>query len=205
MHAVVRAVVSAPTQFFEKPLRRAALALGQIGLRFQNLRQSLNPLAELRRRLNVPSVLELCLVASDDLADRRARHRKRPHDLLDRPPLLEIGASKSRRSCPRQPSPSALPGRSGPKGRTLTHNVGGGRYWTRKPPLRGSLLQAILQPWNQRVSLSLAGGFDGSSRPNMARKGFTPFPSRSWRSLRAWRSGRWCRPIPRGHRSSSGL
>src|SRR5271169_5779863 len=50
----------------------------------------------------------------------------------------------SRRSYPRRPSPSALPGRSGPKGRTLTHNVRGGRCWTRKPPLKGSLLQAIL-------------------------------------------------------------
>ncbi len=92
MHAVVGAVISAPTQFLEQPLRRAAFALRQLGFRLQNLRQRLDPDAELRRWLNVPSVFELGLMAPNDLANRRARHRKRPHDLLDRPLLLEIGA-----------------------------------------------------------------------------------------------------------------
>jgi hypothetical protein len=35
-------------------------------------------------------------------------------------------------------------GEERPKGRTLTHNVKRGRYWTRKSPLRGSVLLAIL-------------------------------------------------------------
>jgi hypothetical protein len=91
MHAVVRAVIPTPTQFLEKPLRRAALLLRQLGFRLQNLRQCLDPDAELRCRLNVPSIFELRLMAPNDLPNRRARHRKRPHDLLDRPLLLEIG------------------------------------------------------------------------------------------------------------------
>jgi len=61
MHAVVGAAISAAAQFLEQPLRRAALALGQRGLRLQNLRQRLDPNAQLRRRLNVPRVLELRL------------------------------------------------------------------------------------------------------------------------------------------------
>ena len=92
MHAVMSAVVAAPAQFLVKPLGRATLALGQPELDLQNLYQRLDPLAELRRRLNVPRVFELGLPPSHDLANRRARHRKRPNDLLDRPSLLEIGA-----------------------------------------------------------------------------------------------------------------
>src|SRR5277367_4024782 len=93
MHAVVGAVISAPTQFLEQPLRRASLPLRQLGFRLQNLSQRLDPDAELRRRLNVASVLELRLLATDDLTDRRAGHGKRPNDLLDRPLLFEIGAT----------------------------------------------------------------------------------------------------------------
>src|SRR6202167_4092722 len=86
------AAVSAPTQFLEQPLRRTALPLPQLGFRLQNLRQRLDPNAKLRRGLNVPCVLELGPAASDHLANRRPRHRERPHDLLDRALLLEIGA-----------------------------------------------------------------------------------------------------------------
>ncbi len=92
MHAVVRAVISAPTHFLEQSLCRAAFPLRQLGFLLQNLRQNLNPFAELRRRLNPPCVFELRLVASNDLAHRRARHRKRANDLLDGAVLLEIGA-----------------------------------------------------------------------------------------------------------------
>ena len=92
MHAVVRAVISAPTKLFEQPLRRTALPLRQLGFRLENLRQRIDPNAKLRRRLNVPSVFELGSEASDHLANRRPRHRKRPHDLLDRETLFEIGA-----------------------------------------------------------------------------------------------------------------
>src|ERR1700691_2571860 len=145
MHAVVGAAVSAPTQLLEQPLRRTALPLRQLGFRLQNLRQRLDPNAELRRGLNVPCILELGPAASDHLANRRPRHRERPHDLLDRALLLEIGAPyladlvHATHPHPSFPAP-------GPKKRTLTDNFEGGRYWTRKQPLRGSLLQAILQP-----------------------------------------------------------
>ena len=93
MHAVVGAVISAPAQFLEQPLGRAALPLRQLGFLLQDLRQSLDPLAELGRGLHPALVLELGLVPADDLAHRRARNRKRPYDLLDRPALLEISAS----------------------------------------------------------------------------------------------------------------
>jgi len=43
-------------------------------------------------RLDVTLVLELGRLAADHLAHRRARHRQPPHDLLDRPVLLEIRA-----------------------------------------------------------------------------------------------------------------
>src|SRR6202166_1075107 len=52
MHAVVRAVISAPTKLFEQPLRRTALPVRQLGFRLENLRQRLDPNAKLRRRLN---------------------------------------------------------------------------------------------------------------------------------------------------------
>ena len=145
MHAVVGAVISAPAQFLEQPLGRAALPLRQLGFLLQDLRQNLDPFAELRRGLNPPRVLELGLVAADDLAHRRARHRQRAHDLLDRAVLLKIGASYLADLVHANHPHQALPGPSGPKGRTLTQDVRGGRNWTRKSPLRGSILQAILQ------------------------------------------------------------
>ena len=45
--------------------------------------QNIDPLAELRSRLHSALILELRLVAPNDLAHRRPRHRQRPHDLLD--------------------------------------------------------------------------------------------------------------------------
>ena len=93
MHAVVGAVVSAPAQLLEQPLGRAAFPLRQLGFLLQDLRQNLDPFAKLRRGLNSALVLELGLVAADDLAHRRARYRQRPHDLLDGAVLLKIGAS----------------------------------------------------------------------------------------------------------------
>jgi hypothetical protein len=47
MHAVVGAVISAPTQLLKQPLGRAAFPLRQLRFLLQNLRQSLNPIAEL--------------------------------------------------------------------------------------------------------------------------------------------------------------
>src|SRR5665213_509236 len=41
---------------------------------------------------------------------------------------------------------------------TLTHRVKGGHYWTRKPPLRGSLLPANLQTVVRRRSAMLPAG-----------------------------------------------
>jgi hypothetical protein len=92
MHAVVGHAAPAPTQFLEQPLRRTTLPLPQLGFRLRNLRRCLDPNAKLRRGLKVPCVLELGPAASDHLANRRPRHRERPHDLLDRALLLEIGA-----------------------------------------------------------------------------------------------------------------
>src|SRR5271155_4072606 len=83
MHAVVGAVISTPAEFLEQSLGRPAFPLGKLGFLLNELRQNLNPVAKLRRRLNPSSVLELGRVAADDLAHRRARYRQRPHDLLD--------------------------------------------------------------------------------------------------------------------------
>src|SRR5208282_3404729 len=108
--------------------------------------QRLNPTAEPWRRLDIPRVLELRLLASDDFTNRRARHRKRPHDLLDWAFLLEIGATYLANLVhAHHPHPSFPAGRA--KGKDADTNVRGGRYWKRNRPLRGSLLQAILQPF----------------------------------------------------------
>src|SRR5450759_985532 len=137
MHAVVGAVIAASAQFFEHTLRRAALPLGQVAFLLQDIRQNLDPVAKLGRGLNPALVLEFGPVPADDLAYRRARHRQRAYDFLDRSDPAQNRPAESRRSCPRQSSPSALPGRSGPKGRTLTQHITGGRNWTRKPPSGG--------------------------------------------------------------------
>src|SRR5271156_375890 len=143
MHAVVRAVISVPTKLLEQPLRRTALPLRQLGFRLENLRQRIDPNAKLRRRLNVPSVFELGSEASDHLANRRPRHRKRPHDLLDRETLFEIGAPYLADLVhAKHPHPS-FPADQAQRKNAHTQ-VRRGRYWTRKQPFRGSLLQAIL-------------------------------------------------------------
>jgi hypothetical protein len=92
MHAVVRAVVAAPAQFLEQTLRRPALPSGEIALLLQDLRQDIDPRAELRHGLHATLILELGLVAPNDLAHCRPRDRQRPHDLLDRKTLLKIRA-----------------------------------------------------------------------------------------------------------------
>jgi hypothetical protein len=100
MHAVVGAVISAPAQLLEQPLRRPAFSLRQPCFLLQDLPQNLDPCAELGRGLNSALVLELGLVAPNDLAHRRARYQQRPHDLLDGTMLLKIGASNHRCDCP---------------------------------------------------------------------------------------------------------
>jgi hypothetical protein len=76
MHAVVSAVISAPPQFFEQPLGRAPLPLRQLGFPLRDLRQNIDPGPKLGSGLNFPRVLELSLLAADDLADPlRTRHR----------------------------------------------------------------------------------------------------------------------------------
>ena len=62
MHAVVGAVISAPAQLLEQPLRRPAFSLRQLGFLLQDLRQNLDPCAKLGRGLNSALVLELSLV-----------------------------------------------------------------------------------------------------------------------------------------------
>jgi len=49
--------------------------LGRLPSFSQDLRQNLDPIAELRRGLNTALVLELGPVAADDFAHRRTRHR----------------------------------------------------------------------------------------------------------------------------------
>ena len=92
MHAVVRAVIAAPAQLLEQPLRRPALPPRQISFLLQDLGQNLDPFAQLRRRLDTALVLELGRLTADHLAHRRARYRQRSHDLLDRPVMLKIRA-----------------------------------------------------------------------------------------------------------------
>src|SRR5208337_4742361 len=81
---------AAPAQLLEQTLGRPAFPPRQLGFLLQDLAQALDPLAQLGRRLNISLVLELRRLAADHLAHRRPRHRQRPHDLLDRPLLLEI-------------------------------------------------------------------------------------------------------------------
>ena len=76
VHAVVGAVIAAPTQLLEQPLGRSPLPPRQLGFLLQDLGQNLDPLAQLRRRLHAALVLELRRLAADHLAHRRARHRQ---------------------------------------------------------------------------------------------------------------------------------
>src|SRR5271170_534383 len=194
MHAVVRAVISAPTKLFEQPLRRTALPLRQLGFRLENLRQRIDPNAKLRRRLNVPSVFELGSEASDHLANRRPRHRKRPHDLLDRVTLFEIGAPyladlvHAKHPHPSFPADQA-------QRKNAHKQVRRGRYWTRKQPFRGSLLQAILHryrvnaPSDARTARPCGRATDrGRHRACAPRPSRNPTPAgRPWRSCRTIR------------------
>ena len=145
MHAVVSAVISAPAQLLEQPLRRSAVSLRQLGFLLQDIRQNLDPCAELGRGLNSALVLELGLVTTHDLAHRRTRYRQRSNDLLDRSMLLKIGAAYLadlvHANHPRQPFPAAKA-----KRKDADTSRQRGRNWTRKSPLSGSILQAILQP-----------------------------------------------------------
>ena len=111
MHAVVGAVVAAPAQLLEQALGRATLPPRQLGFLLKNLGQNLDPLAQLGRRLHAALILELGRLTADDLAHRRARHRQRPHDLLDRTSLLEIGATYLANLVHANHPPKALPDR----------------------------------------------------------------------------------------------
>src|SRR5207248_7093702 len=93
MHAVVGAVISLPAQLLKQPLGRSPLAMRQLGFLLQYAGQNRDPFAQLRHRLHQTLILELGLLSADHLAHRGARYRQQPHDLLDRTPLLEIGAS----------------------------------------------------------------------------------------------------------------
>ena len=95
VHAVVRAVIAATPQRLEQALRRAPLTPRQLGFSLQDLDQILDPRPQLGRWLRSPRRISerRRLRAPDDFADRRPRNRQRPHDLLDRTPLLEIGTA----------------------------------------------------------------------------------------------------------------
>jgi len=84
--------------------------------------------------LHAALVLELRLSAPDHLAHRRARHRQRPHDLLDGPRLLEIGATyladQVHADHPRTPFPTT----TGQKEGTLTQRQRGSRLDAKTAP-----------------------------------------------------------------------
>jgi len=61
MHAVVSAVISAPRSSSKQPLGRTALPLRQLGFLLKNLRQNLDPVTKLRRRLNARAYLNSVL------------------------------------------------------------------------------------------------------------------------------------------------
>src|SRR5271166_6658374 len=83
-------------------------------------------------------------VAPHDLAHRRARNRQRAHDLLDRPVLLKIGATYlADQVHANHPHKSFQADQGQRKDADTTRQRG--RNWTRKSPLRGSLLDANLQ------------------------------------------------------------
>ena len=117
VHAIVRTVIAAPAQLLEQPLRRAAFPPRQLRFLLQDLGQNLDPLAQLRRGLHTTLVLELGRLAADHLAHRRARHRQRPHDLLDRPMLIEIGPPYLPDNVHANHPPNTLPSRHRHKGR----------------------------------------------------------------------------------------
>src|SRR6202140_815355 len=78
MHAVVGAVISAPAQLLEQPLRRPAFALRQLGFLLQDLRQNLDPCAELGRGLNSALVLDLDRGAPPGPASPKGRTLTQP-------------------------------------------------------------------------------------------------------------------------------
>jgi len=117
MHAVVSAVITAAAQLLEQALGRAAFPLGQLGFLLQDSGQNLDPLAKLGRWLNPALVLELGLLATNDLTHRSARHPQRAHDLLDRPVLFEKGAPDLADHVHANHPPNTLPSRPRPKGR----------------------------------------------------------------------------------------
>src|SRR5271154_1021630 len=146
MHAVVGAIIAAPAQLLEQALRRPTLAPGQFRFLLQDLGQNLDPLAKLRRRLHAALVLEHRLLPADHPANRRPRHPKRTHDLLDGPVLLEMGAPNLADLVHANHPPKPFPAAQGSKEGTLAHSYRGGQAWTRKSPLRGSVLRANLHP-----------------------------------------------------------
>ena len=109
MNAVVRAVIATAAQLLEQPLRRAPFTLRQLRFRLHDLRQRSDPLAKLRRRLNLSRVLERGPARAHHLAHRRARYPQIPRDLLDRPAMLKKRPpylpNKLHANHPRQPFP----------------------------------------------------------------------------------------------------
>ena len=93
VHAVVRAVIAAPAQLLEQPLRRPPLTPRQLGFLLKHLAQNRDPLAELRHRLHAAFVFELGLLAADHPCAPSPAIPQAPHDLLDRQTLLKIGAT----------------------------------------------------------------------------------------------------------------
>src|SRR5208282_1083061 len=164
MHAVVGAVISAPAQLLEQPLRRPAFSLRQLGFLLQDLRQNVDPCAELGRGLNSTLVLELGLLAPYHLAHRRARYRQRPHDLLDGAMLLKIGASDLANLLHANHSPKPFPAQRA-KGKDADTPRQKGSDLNAKIPLRGSVLQAILHARSAPVRPSAAeSGYDRGPR-----------------------------------------
>ena len=114
---------------------------GAVWLLSPGSRSGPRPTRPVLARLNATLIPKLSGLAADHLAHCRARHRQRPNDLLDRqmplekrPPYL---ANLVHADHPLEPFPADTGQRKG----TLTKRQRG-RDWTRKAPLRGSLLRA---------------------------------------------------------------
>ncbi len=150
VHTVVRTVIAAPTQLLEQPLRRPPLAPWQSGFLLEHLVENRHPLTELRHWLHAASVSELGLPAAVHSPNGRPRHRKPPHDLLDRQTLLKIGATDPADQIHTDhPPPTPFPATEGQRKGRLTERQRGS-VLDAKTPLRGSILQANSHPTQQR-------------------------------------------------------
>src|SRR5208282_5968243 len=95
---------------------------------------NLNPLAQFWRRLNATLIPELRRLPADHFAHRRARHRQRPNDLLDRQMPLEKSASYLSDLVHADHPHKPLPADTGQQKGTLTKRQRGSRLDAKNTP-----------------------------------------------------------------------